>query len=145
MPGLAQKVIQSVFYRKAQQRASAYLKDRSKLLFLLQQVGRHINTIAQKQTNVPVLDSLRTMMRMVNAYRLGTYRTVPWQTLTKIVAILTYFVLPFDFVPDVLPVLGFTDDFALIIWALGSFAGDIEAFQAWEAKSSTADSVNFTE
>jgi uncharacterized membrane protein YkvA (DUF1232 family) len=145
MPGLAQKVIQSVFYRKAQQKASAYLKDRSKLLFLLQQAGRHINAIAQKQTSVPAMDSLRTMMRMVNAYRLGTYRTVPWQTLTKIVAILTYFVLPFDFVPDVLPVLGFTDDFALIIWALGSFAGDIEAFREWEANSSAADSVNFTE
>lgn len=143
MPGLAQKVIQSIFFRKAQQKAFSYLKDRNRLLFLLQQAGRHINAISQKQASGSVLDDLRTMMRMVNAYRLGTYRTVPWQTLTKVVAVLIYFVSPLDFVPDILPVLGFTDDFALIFWTLRSFAGDIEAFKAWETQSATAESANF--
>jgi len=135
MARLAQKVIQSVFFKKAQQKALAYLKDRNQLLGLLQQVGRQLNNLSQKQNNSGIVDSLQTLVRMVNAYRLGTYRTVPWQTIGKIVAILVYFVLPLDFVPDVLPVLGFTDDFALIFWALRSFGTDIDAFKAWEAQS----------
>ncbi len=135
MARLAQKVLQSLFFKKAQQKAFSYLQDRNKLLQLLQQVGRQINNLSGKGSSPGIADSLRTLVRMVNAYRLGTYRTVPWQTIGKIVAILVYFVLPIDFIPDVLPVLGFTDDFALILWALRSFADDIDAFRAWEAQA----------
>jgi uncharacterized membrane protein YkvA (DUF1232 family) len=138
MARLAQKVLQSLFFKKAQQKAFSYLQDRNKLLLLLQQVARQINNTTAKQSNPGLMDSLRTLVRMVNAYRLGTYRLVPWQTIGTIVAILVYFALPLDFVPDVLPVLGFTDDFALIYWALRSFAIDIDAFRAWEAQAGAA-------
>ena len=135
MARLAQKVLQSLFFRKAQQKAFAYLQNPGKLMFLLQQVTSQINNLAGKGSSPGLMDDLRTLMRMVNAYRLGTYRTVPWPTIGKIVAILVYFVLPLDFVPDVLPVLGFTDDFALIFWALRSFSNDVEAFRAWETQA----------
>lgn len=138
MARLAQRVLQSLFFRKAQQKAFLYLKDPNKLLLLLQQVGRQINNTADKGSNPGLMDNLRTLVRMVNAFRLGTYRLVPWQTIGTIVAILVYFALPLDFVPDVLPVLGFTDDFALIFWALRSFSSDIEAFRAWEAQAGAA-------
>jgi uncharacterized membrane protein YkvA (DUF1232 family) len=138
MARLAQKVLQSLFFKKAQQKAFSYLQNPARLLQLLQQVVRQINNTADKGTNPGVMDNLRTLVRMVNAYRLGTYRLVPWQTIGTIVAILVYFALPLDFIPDLLPVLGFTDDFALIFWALRSFAGDIEAFRAWEAQAGTA-------
>jgi uncharacterized membrane protein YkvA (DUF1232 family) len=135
MARLAQKVLQSLFFKKAQQKAFSYLQNPARLLHLLQQVGRQINNTADKESNPGIMDNLRTLVRMVNAYRLGTYRLVPWQTIGKIVAILVYFVLPLDFIPDVLPVLGFTDDFALIFWALRSFSADIDAFRAWEVQT----------
>ncbi len=135
MARLAQKVLQSLFFKKAQQKAFSYLQNPARLLLLLQQVVRQINNTADKGSNPGVMDNLRTLVRMVNAYRLGTYRLVPWQTIGTIVAILVYFALPLDFIPDLLPVLGFTDDFALIFWALRSFAGDIDAFRAWEAQT----------
>jgi uncharacterized membrane protein YkvA (DUF1232 family) len=141
MARLAQKVLQSLFFKKAQQKAFSYLQNPNKLLQLLQQVVRQINNTADKQSNPGIMDNLRTLVRMVNAYRLGTYRLVPWQTIGTIVAILVYFALPLDFIPDVLPVLGFTDDFALIFWALRSFAGDIDAFRAWEAQTSGASTT----
>jgi uncharacterized membrane protein YkvA (DUF1232 family) len=138
MARLAQKVLQSLFFKKAQQKAFSYLQNPARLLLLLQQVVRQINNTADKGSNPGVMDNLRTLVRMVNAYRLGTYRLVPWQTIGTIVAILVYFALPLDFIPDLLPVLGFTDDFALIFWALRSFAGDIDAFRAWEAQAGAA-------
>ena len=36
---------------------------------------------------------------------------------------LAYFVLPFDFIPDVLPVIGFADDAAVLATALRMVAG----------------------
>jgi uncharacterized membrane protein YkvA (DUF1232 family) len=42
-----------------------------------------------------------------------------------LVGTLAYFVLPFDFVPDVLPLLGFTDDAAVLLTALRMVAGHL--------------------
>ena len=36
----------------------------------------------------------------------------------KILGALGYFILPFDFIPDVILGLGFTDDLAALVWAL---------------------------
>jgi uncharacterized membrane protein YkvA (DUF1232 family) len=38
---------------------------------------------------------------------------------------IAYFILPFDFVPDMLPVLGFTDDAAILATALRMVASHI--------------------
>ena len=38
---------------------------------------------------------------------------------------IAYFVLPFDFMPDVLPVLGFTDDAAVLATAIRLVSGHI--------------------
>ena len=38
---------------------------------------------------------------------------------------IAYFVLPFDFVPDMLPILGFTDDAAILATAIRMVAGHI--------------------
>jgi uncharacterized membrane protein YkvA (DUF1232 family) len=38
---------------------------------------------------------------------------------------IAYFILPFDFVPDVLPILGFTDDAAILATALRMVATHI--------------------
>ena len=38
---------------------------------------------------------------------------------------IAYFILPFDFVPDMLPVLGFTDDAAMLATAIRMVAGHI--------------------
>lgn len=43
---------------------------------------------------------------------------VPRADKTKIYGALGYFILPFDILPDFIPVAGFTDDLSAIVWAL---------------------------
>ncbi len=38
---------------------------------------------------------------------------------------MAYFILPFDFMPDMLPLLGFTDDAAVLATAIRMVAGHI--------------------
>jgi uncharacterized membrane protein YkvA (DUF1232 family) len=45
------------------------------------------------------------------------YQT-PLQVKAALMAALAYFVLPFDIVPDVMPLLGFTDDAAILATAM---------------------------
>jgi uncharacterized membrane protein YkvA (DUF1232 family) len=52
------------------------------------------------------------------------YQT-PLQVKAALLGALAYFVLPFDFMPDVLPVLGFTDDAAVLATAIRMVAAYI--------------------
>ena len=55
---------------------------------------------------------------LLAAYYCAFDRATPLQVKGTLVAAIAYFVLPFDVVPDMLPVLGFTDDAAVLMTAL---------------------------
>ncbi|MFK9372492.1 YkvA family protein, partial [Escherichia coli] len=55
---------------------------------------------------------------LLTAYYCAFDRETPRHVQAAILAALAYFVLPFDFVPDMLPVLGFTDDAAVLATAI---------------------------
>ncbi|MCW5693603.1 MAG: DUF1232 domain-containing protein [Pseudolabrys sp.] len=55
---------------------------------------------------------------LLAAYYCAFDRATPVQVKGTLVAAIAYFVLPFDVVPDMLPVLGFTDDAAVLMTAL---------------------------
>jgi uncharacterized membrane protein YkvA (DUF1232 family) len=62
---------------------------------------------------------------LLAAYYCAFDQTTPFQVRAALVGALAYFVLPFDFVPDVLPLLGFTDDAAVLLTALRMVAGHL--------------------
>jgi uncharacterized membrane protein YkvA (DUF1232 family) len=55
---------------------------------------------------------------LLAAYYCAFDRATPLQVKTALLGALAYFVLPFDFVPDFLPLVGFTDDAAILITAI---------------------------
>jgi uncharacterized membrane protein YkvA (DUF1232 family) len=60
---------------------------------------------------------------LLAAYYCAFDRETPLQVKAALIGALAYFVLPFDFIPDVLPVLGFADDAAVLATALRMVAG----------------------
>ena len=60
---------------------------------------------------------------LLAAYYCAFDRETPMQVKAALIGALAYFVLPFDFIPDVLPVLGFADDAAVLATALRMVAG----------------------
>ena len=55
---------------------------------------------------------------LLAAYYCAFDRDTPAHVKAALVGALAYFVLPFDIIPDVLPVFGFTDDAAVLVTAL---------------------------
>jgi uncharacterized membrane protein YkvA (DUF1232 family) len=70
--------------------------------------------------------------RLVKAYTTGKYREIPWKTVLIILAAIIYFINPIDFIPDVVPVLGFSDDFGVLLWVYNSISGEVDKFLTWE-------------
>jgi uncharacterized membrane protein YkvA (DUF1232 family) len=62
---------------------------------------------------------------LVAAYYCAFDRRTPRRVQVILLGALAYFVLPFDFVPDMLPVIGFTDDAAVLATAIRVVAAHI--------------------
>ena len=65
--------------------------------------------------------------------------STPRRVKLTLLAALGYFVLPLDALPDVMPLLGFTDDAAVIAAALAAVAGSITPQHRERAKEMLAD------
>src|ERR1700752_2006205 len=62
---------------------------------------------------------------LLAAYYCAFDRQTPRHVQASLLGAIAYFILPFDFVPDMLPVLGFTDDAAILATAIRMVATHI--------------------
>jgi uncharacterized membrane protein YkvA (DUF1232 family) len=62
---------------------------------------------------------------LLAAYYCAFDRDTPFQVKAALMGALAYFVLPFDAIPDIMPLLGFADDAAILATALRLVAGHI--------------------
>ena len=62
---------------------------------------------------------------LLAAYYCAFDRETPRHIQLALLGALAYFILPFDFMPDMLPVLGFTDDAAVLATAIRMVASHI--------------------
>jgi uncharacterized membrane protein YkvA (DUF1232 family) len=65
-----------------------------------------------------VAGSLPFAEDLLAAYYCAFDHSTPLHVKTALLGALAYFVLPFDFIPDMLPVLGYSDDAAVLFAAL---------------------------
>jgi uncharacterized membrane protein YkvA (DUF1232 family) len=75
---------------------------------------------------------------LLAAYYCAFDRATPVQVKATLVGALAYFVLPFDAVPDMLPLVGFTDDAAVLLAALRMVARHMRAEHRDAARAALA-------
>ncbi|MBC7570941.1 MAG: DUF1232 domain-containing protein [Spirosoma sp.] len=131
------QILRSIFFKKAGLGAVRYARNSSSLLDLIRRVldksgGLSGASFTQFRTQLLVVS------RLLKAYASGEYRQVPWKTIVRIIAVLLYFVNPIDIIPDLLPIIGLTDDIALTLWLFSAAKDDINAFLAWEQSRNAA-------
>ena len=62
---------------------------------------------------------------LLTAYYCAFDRETPREVQAALIGALAYFVLPFDIIPDIIPVLGYTDDAAVLAVAIRMVAQHI--------------------
>src|SRR5262245_18402365 len=72
-------------------------------------------------------------------------RQTPRHVQASLLGALAYFILPFDFVPDVMPMLGFTDDAAVLATAIRMVATHITSEHREAARTALKRGVGETE
>ncbi|MGA2566680.1 MAG: YkvA family protein [Pseudolabrys sp.] len=75
---------------------------------------------------------------LLAAYYCAFDKDAPLSVKVTLIAALAYFVLPVDAIPDVLPVIGFTDDAAVLAAAIKLVANNIRPAHREAARNALA-------
>ncbi len=127
------RILDSKYFKEAWQKGEDIIqKDQLGLLNLIKRALQKVTETAAN-SNLTVVKLLNHYIvlfsQLIKAYIQGSYRKLPAIALAKIAAVLIYFISPFDFIPDVLPIIGFTDDLALVLWVGKSIKNELDEFE----------------
>ena len=79
---------------------------------------------------------------LLAAYYAAFDRQTPLQVKAALIGALAYFVLPVDAMPDILPLLGYTDDALVLVTALRMVSGHIRDEHREAARQAMARGLN---
>lgn len=130
------RILTSFFFKRANIGAVRYARNSKSLFNLIRDALNKSGGLSGKNVGL-FREQLGIVARLLKAYASGEYRQLPWKTLIRVIAVLIYFVSPIDILPDFLPIVGFTDDIALMLWLFSGLGDDIEKFRQWEIGMNT--------
>jgi uncharacterized membrane protein YkvA (DUF1232 family) len=87
-----------------------------------------------------LMENVELFIEVVRAYIRGEYRLVETKSIVVMIAAILYFINPFDVIPDFLPLIGFTDDAAVLLFVLGKVKYEIDNYRIWKENQ---QSVNY--
>ncbi len=71
---------------------------------------------------------IRLAKHVLALFRYMTDEAIPWYKKSIVVAALVYFIMPVDAIPDMLPLIGYLDDFGVIAAVLGFLGKEIKPY-----------------
>ena len=128
---LISRILSSIFFKRATDGAARYARNTRSLYDLIREAIDKSGGLSGANFTA-FREQLGVVTRLLKAYASGEYRQLPWKTLLRVIAVLIYFVSPIDILPDFLPIVGLTDDIALMFWLFNGIKDDIEKFREWE-------------
>ena len=81
-----------------------------------------------------ILADVPLLLSLVKCYVAGDYKEIPTGSIVAAVAALLYLIKPVDLIPDFIPVIGFTDDAAMVAFCVSSIHADLARFKSWRNK-----------
>jgi uncharacterized membrane protein YkvA (DUF1232 family) len=89
--------------------------------------ARHYNeaSLQQKLRKFAIKAGQKVVYTVLLLYYLMKSPETPFKTKASIAAALGYFILPFDFFPDLIPLFGFTDDLSVLLFTLVRISSSI--------------------
>jgi uncharacterized membrane protein YkvA (DUF1232 family) len=80
---------------------------------------------------VRLVRQAKLLFQMVRDFYNNKYVDVPWRTIGIAAAAVLYFLSPVDAIPDIFPLIGFTDDAAVLAMTVASLRADLQNYVRW--------------
>lgn len=131
LAGKARDAVGSKHFSTAKERAAALLDNVPRISDLLDRATAKSQKDELGRVE-EMLEQLKALIRMVRAYVKGSYREISKENIVLAVAGIMYFVSPLDLIPDMLGVVGLSDDALVIAFVLDRINDELFKFLAWE-------------
>jgi uncharacterized membrane protein YkvA (DUF1232 family) len=120
--------------KRSKNKAEKYLHDADKTRELVEDaVKKADEREPNSRMGKDFWTQLKALIRMLKAYVNRQYTVVPWASIVMVAAAVLYFVSPIDLILDWIPLAGFVDDAAVLVFVIRQIQIDLEKFQQWEA------------
>ena len=116
-------------WRRARQRAGRVLK--SPLASQRLAAASAAKAWANRDRLGEAWDKLQLAGGMLRDWSLRRYPEAPWATLITVAAVLIYFLMPLDAVPDMILGVGVLDDLVVLNRAWRWIGSDLEKYRLW--------------
>jgi len=118
---------------RSKTKAEEYLRDAKKSREFVEEAYKKAkNNSASSSLQTDFWSQLKAFIRMLKAYLNKEYTVVPWTSIVLVAGTVLYFLSPIDLILDWLPLAGFVDDAAVLVFVFRQIRLDLEKFQAWE-------------
>ena len=77
-------------------------------------------------------NDFKLLWALLYDYKSGIYKEVPWKLIAAIVFSISYLLMPLDVLPDIIPIVGFTDDITVFGLVFAGFAAELEDYKKWK-------------
>ena len=112
--------------------AEELLKDNDKLERFLQKLEKKLKVIPLAGDTLAIVP---IMISLVKNYIKKEYTDIPLGSIIAIISALSYWLSPFDFIPDAIPGIGQLDDAGVIVACLKLIGSDIDDYQKWREEN----------
>jgi uncharacterized membrane protein YkvA (DUF1232 family) len=124
------RTVASAFFRRALERATRLVVSNQRLGRVL--TAASVALRGRGGALGAVRRDAQALVRMAREVVAGRYQALPERSLVAIIAGLLYFLDPLDLIPDFIPLVGFADDAAVLLWVASRLRKDLDAFLQWE-------------
>lgn len=119
---------------RSKTKAAEYLHDPEKSRDFVEEAYKKANRQSPPSSiQTDFWSQIKAFIRMLKAYINKEYTVVPWASIVLVAGAVLYFLSPIDLVLDWLPLAGFVDDTAVLVFVLRQIRNDLEKFKQWES------------
>ena len=132
-------MVEATLNNKEQERINKQLKRKEDLAKILieseEKMDEFLHKLEEELKTLPHGEKLAyipVFVSMIKDYIKKEYTAFPINTLVSIVALLLYWIAPFDLIPDKIPIWGKMDDICALNIVLRAVGKDIDDYKAWK-------------
>lgn len=122
-------------FKNLVEKAKYFIQNPEKINEVITEAYNKATNESGNRTIKEMWGKLLTLFRMVKAHFNGSYTELGQTKVMMGIGIVLYFILPFDVVPDFIPLVGYMDDASLLAWFIKTYAKEVDKFQKWESNN----------